>query len=129
MAFNALKHRDVAQVDRMLKGLVCFVAELAFVIGKPSKINRVSERSGLHILFGWSSGIVDHRVANVAVIPDHFAGVADVFAVMTAETSRRIEMADVVWMRLPIRFHLREKVRLEDALNLFDGGANGFILA
>ena len=37
-------------------------------------------------------------------------------------------MADIVRMSLPVGFHLREKVRLEDALNLSDAGFNGFVL-
>ena len=71
----------------MLKRLVRFVAKLAFVIGKPSEINGMLEGSGSHILLGWSSGIVDHRVADVAVISNHLAAVANVFAVMAAETA------------------------------------------
>ena len=87
MALDALKHRNVAEVHRMLKGLVRLVAKLAFVIRKASEINWMLEGSGSHILLGRSSGIVDHRVADVAIIPDHFAAVANVFAVMTAETA------------------------------------------
>ena len=87
MALDALKHRDIAKVHRMLKGLVRLMAKLAFVIGKPSEINRMLEGSGSHILLGWSSGIVDHRVADVAVISNHLAAAADVFTVMTAETA------------------------------------------
>ena len=71
----------------MLKRLVRFVAKLAFVIGKPSEINGMLEGSGSHILLGRSSGIVDHRMADVAVISNHFACVANVLTVMTAETA------------------------------------------
>ena len=71
----------------MLKWLVRLVAELAFMVGKASEINRMLEGSGSHILLGWSSGIVDHRVADVAIIPNHFACIANVFAVMAAETA------------------------------------------
>jgi len=87
MAFHALKHRDITEINRMLEGLVRLMAKLAFVIGKPSEINRMLEGSGSHILLGWSSGIVDHRVADVAVISNHLAAIANVFAVMTAETT------------------------------------------
>jgi len=87
MALNTLKHRNVAEVDWMLKGLVRLVAEIAFMVGKASKINRMLEGSGSHILLGWSSGIVDHRVADVAVISNYFAGIAHVLSVMTAETA------------------------------------------
>jgi hypothetical protein len=128
MALDALKHRDVAEVNWMLKWLVRLVTELAFAIGEASEIDRMLESSGPRILFWRSSRVVDHRVADVAIIPDHFARIANMLAIMATETARRIEMADVVGMRLPIRFHLREKVRLEDALNLFDAGLNGLIL-
>ena len=113
----------------MLKWFVCLVTELAFVISKPSEINRMLKCFRPHIFFGRASRIVDDRVADVAIIPDHFAGIANVLTVMTAETSRRIKMTDIIRMSLPIRFHLREKIRLEDALDLFDAGPNGFILA
>ena len=72
----------------MLKGLVCFMAELAFVIGKTSEINRMLEGSGSHILLGRSSGIVDHRVADVAIIPDHFARIAYVLTIVAAKATR-----------------------------------------
>ena len=87
MTFNALEHRNIAKVHRMLKRLVRLVAELAFMVGKSSEINRMLEGSGSHILLGWSSGIVDHGVADVAVISNHPAAIANVFAVMTAETA------------------------------------------
>ena len=87
MALDTLEHRNIAEVHRVLEGLVRLVAELAFMVGKASEINRMLEGSGSHILLGRSSGIVDHRVADVAIIPDHFAAVANVFAVMTAETA------------------------------------------
>ena len=87
MALNTLEHRDIAEINRMLKRLVRLMAKLAFVIRKASEINWMLEGSGSHILLGWSSGIVDHRVADVAVISNHLAAIANVFAVMTAETT------------------------------------------
>ena len=120
MTFHTLKHRDIAEINRMLKWLVRLVAEVAFAVGETSEINRMLERSGARIVFRRARRIVDHRMANVAIIPDHFAGIANVLTVMTAETSRRIKMTDIIRMSLPIRFHLREKIRLEDALNFFD---------
>jgi hypothetical protein len=48
MALNALEHRNIAQVYWMLKGLVGFMAKLAFVAGQRAQINRVLEWSGLY---------------------------------------------------------------------------------
>ena len=86
MAFDTLKHRNVAKLKWMLELSVRFVAELAFVISKPSEINRMLKWPRPRIFFGRASRIVDDRVADVAIIPDHFAGIANVLAVMTAET-------------------------------------------
>ena len=57
-------------------------------------------------------------MADVAIVPNHFAAVTDVLAVMTAKAARRIEMPDVVWVGFPIGYHLREKVGLKNALCL-----------
>ena len=86
MAFNALKHRDIAEINRMLKWLVGLVTEVAFAVGKVPEFDWVLERPVSRIVFRRARGIVDHRVADVAIIPDHLAAVADVFAVMAAET-------------------------------------------
>jgi hypothetical protein len=121
MTLNTLKHRDITKINRMLEGLVGFMAIVAFVVGKRTQIDRVLKWSRLRIFFGRPGRVIDHRVADVAVVGDYFAGVAHVFAVVTAEAAREIEMADVVWMGLPIGLHLREKVSLKDALNLGHG--------
>ena len=71
----------------MLEGLVRLVAELAFVIREASQVNRMLKGTGLHILFWRAGRVVDHRMADVAIIPDHFACIANVLAVVTAETS------------------------------------------
>jgi hypothetical protein len=47
MALDALKLRDVAEIDWMLEGFVRFVTELAFVIGESAQINRMNERPRL----------------------------------------------------------------------------------
>lgn len=113
----------------MLEGLVGLMAELAFVIGEASEVNGMLESSRARVSFWRTRGIVNHRVADVAIISDHFPRIADMFTVMTTETTRGIKMTDIVRMSLPIRFHLREKVRLKDALNFFDARSNRFILA
>ena len=59
-------------------------------------------------------------MADVAIVANDFAGVTDVLAVVTTKTSGRIEMADIVRMSRPIRFHLGEEVGPEDALSFAD---------
>src|SRR5207253_8646573 len=87
MAFNALKHRDIAEINRMLKWLVRFVARLAFSVSQASEIDGMLKRPGSRIVFRRSPRIVDYRVADVAIIPDHLACIANVLTVMTAEAS------------------------------------------
>ena len=45
------------------------------------------EGSRMWVLFDGTRGIVKHRVADVAVVADHFAGIALVLAIVTTETS------------------------------------------
>ena len=120
MALNALEHRNITQIHGMLERPIRFVAILAFVIGERAQINRMLEGTGLHVLLRRRCRVVDHRVADVTVVGNDFARVADVLAVMTAEAAREIEMANVVWVSLPVGLHLRKKVCLEDALNFGD---------
>ena len=47
MALNTLKHRNVAEVDRMFEGLVCLVARFAFAIRQAAEIHRVLNRQSL----------------------------------------------------------------------------------
>ena len=47
MALDALEHRDVAKIDRMLEGFVGLVTRLAFAIGKAPEVNRMLERDRL----------------------------------------------------------------------------------
>jgi hypothetical protein len=86
MTLHALKHRDITKINRMLEGLVRFMAIVAFVVGQRAEINRVLEWSGLY-RSGRIKRVVDYRVADVAVVGDDFAGVADVLAIVTAEAA------------------------------------------
>ena len=106
----------------MLEGLICFVAKLAFVFLERAKVNGVLKWTGLHVLFRRPGRVVDHRMADVAIVRNDFAAVADVLAVVTAEATREVKMANVVWMGLPVSLHLRKKVSLKDALNFGDRG-------
>ena len=121
MAFNTLKHRNITQIHRMLERFVRFVTILAFVIGERAQIDRVLKWSSLRIVFGQSGRVVDHRVADVAVVRNDFAGIADVLAIVTAEAAREIEVANVVRVSLPVCLHLRKKVSLKDTLNFSHG--------
>ena len=73
--------------------------------------------------------VSQNSVTNVAVVSDYFAGVTYVFAVVTTKTTGGVEVADVIGVCLPIRFHLREEVSLEGPLHFGDRGFYGCILA
>lgn len=45
MAFHALKHRDVAKVDRMFEWFVRLVAGFAFAIRQSAEVNRMLDRN------------------------------------------------------------------------------------
>ena len=100
----------------MLEGFVCFVAVITFVIGERSQIDWMHEWSGLQRRCRIHR-IIEHCVTDVAVIRDHLSVITDVFTVMTTKAAGEIKMPDVIRMRLPIGFHLGEKVGLEDALH------------
>ena len=71
----------------MLKRLVCLVAKLAFVIFQRAEINRVLEGTGLHVFLRVPGRVVDHRVADVAVVGDDLAGIAYVITIVTTEAA------------------------------------------
>jgi hypothetical protein len=128
MTLNALKHRNVAQVHRMLEGLIRFMAFLALLVSETAQVNWMLERAGLGILFHRPCRVINNWMANVAVVSNAFAVVANVLAIVTTEAPRRIKMTDVVGMRLPIRLHFWEEVSLKDALNLFRAGLYRIVL-
>ena len=121
MTLGALEHRDVAEVDRVLEGLVCRVAGVTFTRSETAEVDGMFEGSGVWVLFNRTRGVVEHGVADVAIVADDFARAALVLAVVTTESSGRYQMTDVVGMRLPVSLHLRKEVDLVDALHLFDG--------
>ena len=63
-------------------------------------------------------------MADIAIISNDFAGVANVFAIMATEATGEVKMPDVIWMCLPIGFHFWEKVSFKDTLNFADGPLN-----
>lgn len=87
MTLDALKHRDITKIHGMLEWLVRFMAIVAFVVGERAQINRVLEWSGLHIRFGRGCRVIDHRMADVAIVGDDFAAATDVLAVVTAKAA------------------------------------------
>ena len=102
MTRGALPGVAVAEIDRVLKLAVFY-----------------RDRFALERLLG-------RYVTDVAFIADNLAVAAYVLAVMTTETTLSVEVADVVRMRAPVRFHLGEKVCLIDTLDLGDGGRDHF---
>ena len=87
MTLNALKHGDVAEVERVSEGLVRLVARLAFAVGKASEINWVFKCSCARVSICRASRVVNHRVADVAVVPDDLSRLANVLTIMAAETA------------------------------------------
>jgi hypothetical protein len=47
MAFDALKHRDVAEIDRVFEWLVSLVTSLALSITEATEVYRMLKRSQL----------------------------------------------------------------------------------
>ena len=87
MTFCALERGYIPKIYRMLEWFVGLVAGFAFAISQGAEINRMSERSGLSVLGRWPRRIEDYCVADVAIVTDNLAAIADVFAVVAAETT------------------------------------------
>src|ERR1043166_7287026 len=88
----------------------------------------MDEWTSPHVLLRWARGVINHRVADVAVVANYFAVLAHVLAVMATKAAGKIKMADVVRVRLPISLHLREKISLKDSLDLFHGRVDRRVL-
>ena len=119
VALRTLEHRNVAQIQRMLEGLVGFMTTLAFPIAQRTQINRVLERAGRHGRFRVCR-VVKNRVTDIAVGTDRLAGITYMLSIMTTEAAAEIEMTDIVRMCLPVGFHLREEIGAEYSLDLLD---------
>ena len=120
MTFYALEARYVPKIYRMFERFVGLVASFAFAISQASEIDRMLEEFGLQ---GRRRirGISQDGVTDIAVVADHFARVANVLTIVTAETTREIEMTDVVWMGLPVGLHLGKEIGLIYTLGLTYG--------
>lgn len=101
-----------------------FMARVAFAISEPSQIDGVPKGSSRNVLVRRTSGIVDHCMADIAIVANDFSCTAYMVAVMTTETTGSIEMPDVVRMRLPIGPHLGKEIGLKDTLDLSHGAVN-----
>jgi hypothetical protein len=119
MALDALKHRDITQVDWVPERFVRLVAALAFAIREASEINRMLIGAELHRSRG-IGGVVNHRVADIAIVADDLARVTNVLTVMTTKTATEVQMADVIRMSLPVGPHFREKIGSKEPLQLGD---------
>ena len=52
MALDALKHRNITEIDRVREPFVGLVTEIALVlVALRAEIDRMDERASLHILF------------------------------------------------------------------------------
>ena len=52
MTLDALKHRNITEIDRVREPLIRLVTEVAFVlVALRAEIDRMDERASLHILF------------------------------------------------------------------------------
>ena len=86
MAFDALKHRDIAEIDRMFEWLVGLVTSLAFPVAKRAQIHRVFE-PGDFCRSRRVLGVIDDRVTDVAVVANNFAAITDVVSIVTAKAT------------------------------------------
>ena len=116
MTLCALERGYVPKIYGMFERFVRLVAGFAFAISQGAEIHRMPERSGLSVLGRWPRRIEDDCVADVAIVLDNLASITDVFAVVAAETTGEVKMADIVGVGLPVGLHLREEVSLKNTL-------------
>jgi len=86
MAFNALKHRNIAQVHGMFEWLVGFMASFAFSICQAAQVDRVLNGQRLENCCR-SSRVRQNGVTNRAIVGNHLAGIANVLTSVTTETT------------------------------------------
>ena len=86
MALDALVHRYVAKVDRVLEWFTLFVTALTLSDSQTTEIYWMFESTSGRILFRGTCRIVDHRMTDTAVVTDHFPIFAAVLTIMTTET-------------------------------------------
>jgi hypothetical protein len=87
MTFNTLKHGNVSEVDWMCEGSIGLVAALTLAIREAAKVDRVLYGYGFQVCCG-PRGVRQNRVADIAVIGNHFSCLTDMLAIVTPETTR-----------------------------------------
>lgn len=88
---------------RVAFAAVCFVQFIANIDWMNKVCHLCADRDVL-------LSLTQNFVAQFAVFGDHPACGGLVFSVMAAETTRSIEMTDMVWIGVPLDFHFREEV-------------------
>lgn len=64
--------------------------------------------------------LIEHRMADVAIRPDHLAAIAEMLAVVTAEAAQIVIVADVIGVCAPVNLHLWENIGLKNSLYFGD---------
>lgn len=129
MTVHAFELGDVAEVDGVAERARRFVTEDAL------RCRQVAEGYGVAEVFILTGGgrerraLIENRVAGVAIVADDLAGGALMLAVVAAEAALRIEVADVVRVRLPVRLHFGKEVGLVNALHFADRPFDGIASA
>ncbi len=129
MALDALERRNISEIHGMLESVIALMTNGASEIRKSAQVDGMFERSGRCCGSGRTGGIGQYAVTNSAVVAHHLTGVAHVIAIMTTKTAGKIEVSDIVWMRLPINSHLRKNVRLKDPFYLTNCFFYGTVLS
>src|SRR5262245_49342800 len=92
------------------------VTSLAVEASQISQLNRMFVRSQPGVPFGRRRRIVDHRMADIAIVSNHLPALAHMLSVVTPEAAGKIEVTYVVRMGLPVGLHLRKRICLKDSL-------------
>jgi hypothetical protein len=87
MTLDALKHRNITKVDRMLERFVCFMTGVTPAISQSAKIHWMLKRPRFGVHFRLSRRVIQNAVADVAIVPDHFTRIAHMLAIVTTETT------------------------------------------
>jgi hypothetical protein len=77
-----------------------------------AEIDGMLEQTVFHCYRVTQICLIDVRVRDAALISDHFAVRAEMLAVVASEATFRVEMPDVVSMRLPVGLHFGEEISL-----------------
>ena len=90
MTFYALKHGNISQVNRVFEWFISFVTCVAFATFESAEVDRMLEGASLHIPLRRRRRVVNHGVADAAIVGDDFAAVTDMLTIVTTEAAREI---------------------------------------